>query len=131
MEDSAQPAIKQAPIWTQYKQIKKTGVHKPGTLAEWLTRWPAILSRKLVAISFGSVCSNHTGVAICLFFFVCFTTIFYFAISFCNIKRQLLRYVSCLLGINVLLLMKIYYTVGQTLGGIICYYLGVQNMKLQ
>ncbi|KAF2846404.1 hypothetical protein T440DRAFT_229223 [Plenodomus tracheiphilus IPT5] len=41
-----------------------------GTLAEWLTRWPASPSSQgKSASSFGSVCSNHTGVATTFFAF--------------------------------------------------------------
>jgi hypothetical protein len=44
--------------------------HYSGTLAEWLTRWPASCSsEQKLASSFGSVCSNHTGVAQYQFFF--------------------------------------------------------------
>jgi hypothetical protein len=47
--------------------------HYSGTLAEWLTRWPASCSsEQKLASSFGSVCSNHTGVAT------------YLNISFCS-----------------------------------------------
>jgi hypothetical protein len=53
-----------------------------GTLAEWLTRWPASCSsEQKLASSFGSVCSNHTGVAI------------YLDLSFCpcNVIRDELK----------------------------------------
>jgi hypothetical protein len=52
-------------LYFVYARSTSSKHNNSGTLAEWLTRWPANRSseRKL-ASSFGSVCSNHTGVAL-------------------------------------------------------------------
>jgi hypothetical protein len=65
-----------------------------GTLAEWLTRWPASCSsEQKLASSFGSVCSNHTGVAI------------YPDLSFCSSLGEELK------GHHVFLLSQIFLTI--------------------
>ena len=47
---------------------KKSLYKQQGTLAEWLTRCPAMHENVSLGISLGSVCSNHTGVVFLLLF---------------------------------------------------------------